>query len=193
MGLLMRPRNNRGGLLALLPFLALGALLSESEDGSASGALHPDVWVLGDSIGVGIEGALRRAGVLVRGDAINSTTAQFWAARLRDTALVWPTGRRFVVVSLGTNDAQTATLRKGFATAAASIVAELQKRGHVVCWVLPPSEASAVPSSTDLERLIGLGVVVLQERVPMGDTWHPTAAGYDHLAAVIEQNRRNAR
>lgn len=182
----MMPKRGLLGLALLM------ALLGTSDSAATEGAdLELEVWVIGDSVGVGIASALRRANLAPFDNAEKSTTARQWAARLPNMS--GPRGRRFVVVSLGTNDAQSAELRREFISNARAIVAELQRRGHVVCWVLPPSEKSLIPSVTDLERLMAIpGLLVAQERVDMADQWHPTAAGYDRLARVVTAIRRNA-
>jgi len=168
--------------------LGLLTPLGLSDDQVQSRGLdNASVLVLGDSIGVGIAGAFKRAGVPVRGMAENGTTARQWRARVTSIYA----RERFVVVSLGTNDAQSAELRREFASNVLAIAAELQARGHVVCLVLPPSEKSAVPSSADWERLTtNERLIVIQERVHMSDAWHPTAAGYDRLVAVLQTIRR---
>jgi hypothetical protein len=177
----MRLRNK------MLPLLGMAALLALTGEGTPQTrvTLSDEIWVIGDSIGVGIGGALARAKVRTAQDAINSTTARSWLQRLRAPGFVWPQWPRFVVVSLGTNDAQSAELRREFSVNALAIIEELTRRGHVVCWVLPPSEASLIPRPADLERLTAAGIVVIWQRVSMADAWHPTAAGYDAIAGVI--------
>lgn len=171
-------------LKSLVPLMALLAIGGTSEQARSR---ELPIWVIGDSIGVGVAAALRRAGLHIEAEPMNGTTARRWLGWLR-ARRTWPTGPRFVVVSLGTNDAQSKELRYEFAANAVAIVEELQRRGHRVCWLLPPSKASLVPSSLDLERLVASGAAVIQEReVPMGDAWHPTAAGYDELAAVVRR------
>lgn len=189
--------RRRQGLLQLLPLAAIFGALALADDSAATevapvmrGPLAGGAWVLGDSIGVGLAGALARAGADFDSEAENSTTASQWRGRLalRNT---WPNVRRFVVISLGTNDGVNATLRKNFADNAVAIILELHRRGHVVCWLMPPSDQSLIPGGIDLERIIATGAIVLQERVPMADQWHPTATGYDQLASKIESIRRS--
>jgi lysophospholipase L1-like esterase len=188
--------RRRQGLLQLWPIAAIFGALALADSAAAevtpvtSGPLVGGVWVLGDSIGVGLAGALARAGVDFDTEAENSTTASQWRGRLA-LRKTWPSVRRFVVISLGTNDGVSATLRKSFADNAVAIILELHRRGHVVCWLMPPSEQSLIPAGVDLERIIATGAIVLQERVPMSDQWHPTAAGYDQLALKIESIRRS--
>jgi lysophospholipase L1-like esterase len=178
--------RRRQGLLQLWPIAAIFAALA-LPDSTAANAEPVGVWVIGDSIGVGIVGALRRANVPVVAEAQESTNARQWRGMLKWTV----SGPAFVVVSLGTNDGVSAELRSEFEQNALAIVEELRQRGHVVCWVLPPSAESLIPTPQTLERLLASGAVVLQKRVAMADKWHPTAAGYDDLAASIESIRRS--
>jgi lysophospholipase L1-like esterase len=188
--------RRRQGLLQLWPFAAIFGALALADSAAAeitpatTGPIVGGAWVLGDSIGVGLAGAFTRAGVDFDSEAENSTNASQWRGRLA-LRKTWPNVRRFVVISLGTNDGVNATLRKRFADNAVAIIGELQRRGHVACWLMPPSAQSLVPSSVDLERIIATGAIVLQERVPMADQWHPTAAGYNQLASQIESIRRS--
>jgi len=178
-------------MMALAVLGALGAF-ALSEDSPAESTILPEIWVIGDSIGVGIASAMVRANMPHVSRAIISTTARQWLTVLRAPDYgSWPQGKRLVVVSLGTNDAQSVELRREFISNALAIVAELRARGHVVCWVLPPSASSLIPQPGDFDRLLEAGATPLWTRVPMADTWHPTATGYDELAAAIEHLRRN--
>lgn len=177
----------RGSVLKYAPWLAALFLLGRSVGADADDLATGGVWVIGDSIGVGIAAALKRADVLVESHAEVSTNARQWRMRVSNMPSSW----RFVVISLGTNDAQSAELRREFAGNIAAIAAELRERGHVVCLLLPPSEHSAIPSQLDYERLDQVAnLLVVRETVDMADKWHPTAAGYDRLAYVVEQIRR---
>lgn len=180
-------------LAGALGWLALGSdtSLARSVPPSVTPRI-PDgpVWVVGDSIGVGIAAALRRAGVKVVERAQNSTNARQWAGRLPD-AEYWPEEPRTIVVSLGTNDAISAELRKEFMVHARTIARTLLAAGHQVIWVLPPSKDSRIPQDGDINTLIAFGGSWILERdLVMADKWHPTAAGYDTLASVVLRVRQ---
>lgn len=164
------------GLFSKVSLLALLALALERKSNE-----RRELWCLGDSIGQGIAAALRRAGVTIEDDSQQSSTTAQWAERLPNVAKA----NRIAVVSLGTNDAQDRGLRREWSTNVREIVRELVARGCRVLWVLPPSSQSLVPSQSDLETLAQLGAEFLWLRVPMVDAWHPSAAGYDTLAAEI--------
>lgn len=157
--------------------LALGALFALGDTRRD----RPRIWLIGDSIGVGLASAMRRAKVEVDDSTINGSTTKQWVGLLRNITR----GNTWAVVSLGTNDAVDKALRREFATNTEAIVNELRARNCRVIWLLPPSASSMIPAQTDLERLTQLDASFMQLRPPMADTWHPTAAGYDMLAAAI--------
>lgn len=146
------------------------------------------VWVLGDSIGVGVAAGLRRLGVSVVDKAEVSTTTEQWRARV--TATEEPRAKSVVVVSLGTNDAVSAVLRARWRDNALAVARVLIGRGHLVVWVLPPSAKSALPRLEDIAALRAEGVRVIWDRVPMADVWHPNVQGYDALAVAVEAVRK---
>jgi hypothetical protein len=177
---------------------ALGICALSSEKSAPAGtpenaaiASSAPVWVIGDSIGVGIAAALRRAGVPVVEKARNNTTARQWRAWMADTkGERWPMSPRVVVISLGTNDSASADLLSEFRANAKAIMWSMRARGHRVIWVLPPSGSSRIPRGSDLEFLLALGGEWLLEReLPMGDLWHPSVAGYDRLAERVQKLR----
>ena len=182
-------RPNLLAVAGLLALLSMGSAEDSSREPRQQMPLGA-VWVVGDSIGVGVAAGLRRAGVSVVEKARNSTTARQWVSRLRDPSY-WPTAPSVVVVSLGTNDAVSAELRKEFRANAQALMQALAGRGHSVIWILPPSPSARIPEGSDLEFLIGLGGRwILDRGLPLADAWHPTVTGYDRLAAAVETIRK---
>lgn len=153
-------------------------------------AERPRNWlVIGDSIGVGVgvAMAMQSQGIEVVSIAKVSTNARQWSARLSEP--IWPSEPTNVVISLGTNDAQSPELMKEFRTNVAQISQRLSAQGHRLIWILPPSPDCVIPRGNDLEFLWSLGGVWIYNRqLPMADKWHPTAQGYAELARFVLSN-----
>lgn len=178
----MTPKWASGGL-ALLAAVFVAATSSPRAHRAGP------VWVIGDSIGVGIAAALRRRGVSLIDRAEVSTTTAQWMGRVRDLEGRVPA---VVVVSLGTNDAVARGLREQWRANAVQVVETLTRAGHAVIWVMPPSSHCTLPAPGDADAIRAAGARVIQVRgVPMADEWHPTARGYDALAAEVDAVRRS--
>ena len=180
----------RPGLLAMISAIGLLTLSGASSSGEVP-PITPSkpLWVVGDSIGVGIAAALRRAGERITDMAVESTNARQWVVELAKGQ--WPSEPATIVVSLGTNDAASAVLLREFRANAETIMRALLARGHQVIWILPPSPACRIPQGSDVEFFMNLGGHwVLDRSIELSDKWHPTAAGYDRLAASVRAIRK---
>lgn len=164
----------RLGLGAVLALVLVAAMTGSAPTGGR-------LWVLGDSIGVGVSAQLRALGVPHESRVEQSTTAQQWLARGHDVLAELAPGD-VVSVSLGTNDYQSASLLAGFAGAMAQLRAGVESRGARFVWLAPPS-----PSIDDWRFRFGTPYEIAGKSLPMADRWHPTVEGYRMLAEAVRR------
>jgi lysophospholipase L1-like esterase len=156
-------------------------LLASSDDGLAQQTEAPTgrLWVIGDSIAVGVSAALSRAGVAHLGSPETSTTARQWLGRIRGLDIV---SGDVVVMSVGTNDWVSTELRPEFTNNMLRMMALMNARGARFVWLAPPS---ALVEDVELMPRPMRPQTIEDKSLPMADRWHPTAEGYERLAAQV--------
>lgn len=166
------------GGLALLLWRGVG-----SRSPSRASATGP-VAVIGDSLAVGLTPPLKIAlGKLgkVTGWGIGGSIAAMWTLQV-EAVLV--TGPRTVIVSLGTNDAQSSDALAKFPARIRTIVDKIRAAGALPVLLSSPAK---LPAEIDLAlHATGARVVSPPANIQMqGDGTHPTSAGYQQWAQAI--------
>ena len=153
------------------------------------------IWLIGDSLGVGLLKPLRKLaaaeGVVLDGSPVGGTAVAQWTSGAKyvaniDAALKWPAG--VFLVSLGTNDAINKVVPD-----IASLVLRLRSQGARVVWIGPPTTGVAFAPTViaSLQRQCdALGVDYIDSRQAkfqraLGDTIHATPAGYAAWASWL--------
>lgn len=169
----------------LAPFAILALILAGAAGKELAKADGLELCILGDSLGVGIAGALVRARVSFAAQARESTNARQWASTITEHL---PTTPSLVVISLGTNDALSDVLRAEFPGHLRTIARAIHGAGHALLWVLPAGP-SLIPDAATLQAMSDEHVQAIVPRVEMSDKWHPTAQGYDAIARQVLDHR----
>lgn len=167
----------------------LGAwwLIDSSSRKKGSGGLHADpkgVLLIGDSLAVGlgpIIGAYYKdKGIPFTSAGEGSTNARQWRARMRE-AVALPDVEKpdLVLVSLGTNDALSTTLRQEFSANMIDICESAAKVNARCVWLRAPNRTASMVSAP-------VGVLDPPPGVELQpDGIHPTSGGYASWAAHV--------
>ena len=154
------------------------------------------VWLMGDSIGVGL---LPKLVATIEHDCagapVGGTNIQQWLGASKvQAAQQW--GATVVLVVLGTNDAAASSeYRANVATLAEQLCSNIQSAGMRVVWLGPgvvPQFASTSPQvQSDIASACrSMGALVLDPTpLPLhkADGVHPDGAGYATLASWVTQ------
>jgi hypothetical protein len=168
--------------------MAAGLLLlvmASSDDGNAQPVTVPEgapkgtLWLVGDSIAVGVRSALIRGGVTPMGVPEESTTARQWLQRVKRCEIA---SGDTVVMSVGSNDWVSDELRPEFANNMLRMAAWVNALGARFVWLAPPSPL--IEDEALLPRPMRPATIE-DKSLPMADKWHPTAEGYERLATQV--------
>ena len=166
------------------------------------------IYVVGDSLGVGIgaqlstiallgQGSTGPSGAQVAGNPIESTRIDQWNS-LAAMGPALSSYANVVVVSLGTNDAamDPTAIEQRVGSGAANIVAMFEGRANVV-WVLPPLTSAlphvgrvrdlitaAIGSSPNVD-IVDVGDLPQRSGQVASDQIHPTPSMYSTIANMI--------
>lgn len=172
----MRPRN-------LVALAALLAMVSADPPKAVAANGGGAVWIVGDSIAVGVSQALRRRGFGHNAQAKSGTALRVWRSRVQGLGIKQGD---LLVLSCGTNDWVSPVLREEFPAGILEVRQWADAHGIGLLWLVPPSP------EVDLSQLDPAGQVsrLTLRELPMADRWHPTAEGYEEIAeAVVEAAR----
>lgn len=139
--------------------------------------------LLGDSLAVGLRPRLdalySARGAAFSGEGVSGSNARQWRARIgADVAGFNPDA---VLVSLGTNDALSTTLRAEFRDNIAAICEAVMSSGARCVLLAPPNRTAATLTYPAGAEVIAAPAIELQS-----DQIHPTPAGYRAWAEFIE-------
>ena len=145
------------------------------------------VYLFGDSLAQGLVSPLRKLlasrGIDLVADVQPGTRFDQWVSRGPNGAV--PSGARFALISLGTNDsvANAAHLAQvpGWAQ---DISASLRSGGVTPVWLLPPPMRFSTRAAVDAVRATKDPVVEAKD-YPRYDGIHPTPAGFETWAGDI--------
>ncbi len=156
------------------------------------------LWVIGDSLGVGLLPWLMklgdRDGIQVYGTPVGGTNIRQWATKLTPEA-VRDADATAVLIVLGSNDAAASEeyVTKQAPYYAHELVRNLQAAGLKVWW-LAPGETGALKHSISIRTMLsamsfseGIEEHEVPDWIPysQADKIHPTPSGYQSLAAWV--------
>jgi lysophospholipase L1-like esterase len=158
------------------------------------------IWVLGDSLGVGLLHPLiengKEAGIPVAGDPKGGTIVRQWSQKSDLLAGPKAHGATVALVILGSNDANANDdyITKELAPNVQLLAGELKQAGMRVVWLIPGAPPG-LPKSGKVNEIIESegyadGFMILDPSdLPVSyqpyDGIHPTPAGYNALADWI--------
>lgn len=163
---------------------------------SRSSYLRPGdkIWVLGDSIGVGLlprlSEQLGKLGYVVAGAPVGGTTIAYWAHKTDLVTVPYSWGATVVIVVLGTNDAAEAQQTGQIAVDAALLIGMLRRGNMRVVWLSPATVPKFYKGSLNVHAQLSLtgGATILDARtlpITKQDGVHPDPAGYVMLGEFI--------
>jgi lysophospholipase L1-like esterase len=152
--------------------------------GKSSRPAPKGVLLIGDSLAVGLQPIIgayyRDQGIAFTGAGEGSTNARQWRARMREAVAVPGVERPdLVLVSLGTNDALSDTLRSEFSANMIDICESVGKVGARCLWLRAPNRTAGMVTAP-VESLEPPPGVELQP-----DGIHPTTGGYASWASHV--------
>lgn len=145
------------------------------------------VYLFGDSLAQGLASPLRKAlaakGVDLVADVQPGTRFDQWVGRGPNGAV--PSGARFALISLGTNDAMANAAHQANVPGwALDISASLHSGGVTPVWLIPPPMRFSTQAAVDAVRGTKDPVVASKD-YPRYDGIHPTPAGFETWAGDI--------